>query len=113
MSAIKILKQMFGVTSHINKNPLVNSVAVTITKVFDNNFDRVALVFVNLSANVIYLAPSTAPSATNGIYVAANGGNVSMTLAEDFALVCEEFYAIAIGGASAVYCIEVEAVGSE
>lgn len=100
---------MFGVDSHVNKNPLTGSIATTATKFLDSNFDRVAFVFVNLSVNDIYISPDGQVAADHGILVSGSGGVVTSNILEDFALVNEEWYGVAVGGASDIFIIEIEA----
>jgi len=109
ISATKILRMMFGVESHINKNPLTGLIATTVTKWLDSNFDRVGFVIINLSANDVFVAPDPTVASDHGIFLSANGGYHSATILEDFAYVNEEFYAIAVGAVADVFIIEIEA----
>lgn len=109
ISAIKILRNMFGVDSHINKNPLTDSIGTTVTKWLDSNFDRVGFVIINLSANDVYVAPDPTVATDHGIFISPNGGHHASTILEDFAYVNEEFYGIAVGVAADVFIVEIEA----
>jgi len=100
---------MFGVASHINKNPIVDSIATSATKFLDSNFDRVGFVLINLSVNDIYISPDGQPATDHGIFVVANGGSVTSTLFDDYALVNEEWFGIAVGAAADIFIIEIEA----
>lgn len=83
----------------------VNSTPVIIAK---GNGDRVAIVIINLGAGDSFVAFSGTPSASRGILLSANGGNVAMTVVYDFTLVTREFSAVTpSGGPSNIYVLEI------
>ena len=61
----------------------------------EGNGERVGLIFVNLGATNIFVNFDPAISTTNGIQLAPNGGNVTMTVVFDFTLQTRRWYAIA------------------
>ena len=69
------------------------------------NPNRVAAIVINLSANTLYGAPKSVPSATNGIPVASNGGVMTLLWEEDFELTGYEWRFVATGVSSAVYVL--------
>jgi hypothetical protein len=105
-----LIGDLYGIRTNTRINPLVNAAQITATRVFNNNPRRLSFLFVNLSANAVYLTPDNQPSATRGIYLAPGGGLASALWSEDFELVTREWFAIAVGGVSSVYCMEVESI---
>lgn len=68
--------------------------------------NRLSLAFVNLSANVIYLSPHGAPSATHGFRLAPSGGTATAWWREDTHLVAAEWRMIATGAGSDILVVE-------
>lgn len=71
------------------------------------NPDRVGLLFINLGSNDVYLALNSGVSTTNGLKIPSAGGNFVCNVRDDFTLPSRTFYAIANGGTSAVYILEI------
>lgn len=105
MALARFFIEKYGMTTYTDENPLVIQIATTVTKVLNNDPDRLQFTIVNLSANAAYLAFDGEVSATHGIPLAANGGSVSMNADEDGAMVGKELYGIAIGAAADIYTI--------
>lgn len=83
------------------------SVSVTPLLLVKGNGDRVGLVMVNLGAGDVFVAPNSGVGGTVGIRLGANGGNLTMTLKDDFTLQTREWYAVCpSGGPSNVYVID-------
>ena len=72
-----------------------------------NNPRRLALVIINLSANVVYVKPGSPAATTSGIRLAPSGGSVSMDWRNDLHLPSLEWHAIASGAGSAIYITSV------
>lgn len=102
----EMLEALYGVTSHIVQNPLVDEVDIAVTRILPNNPKRLSFTFVNLSANVIYIAPSNQVAATAGIRLAPNGGMIVVQWDRDFEMVSHDWYATAGANNSAVYMLE-------
>jgi len=105
-----VLDKYFACRTRAVENPVflaAGAAGAAALVVFQNNPDRVALVFVNLSANPIYLGLTNLVTAANGIYVAPNGGAVTLYWQEDFQMVGWAWWCIAPAGASACYSLEV------
>lgn len=107
MDLASLLLERFKCATRAVENPIATSVGATAAVILSNNPNRLAWVIINLSVNAIYLGLTNGVSATNGIYLGANGGSVTMTWDEDFQLVGWAIWAIAPAGASACYSIEV------
>lgn len=107
MSLADLLMERFKVKTRAIENPVITSIGATAVLVLNNNPNRLAWVMVNLSVNAIYMALNNGVSATNGIYIPPNGGNVSMIWDEDFQTTAWAIWGIAPAGASAIYSFEV------
>lgn len=86
-----------------------NTVAVGVasTQVLGNDPERVSVVLVNLSANVIFIGFDAGVSATRGIRLTANGGQVSYNAREDYTLPIREVHALATAAASDLYVLSL------
>jgi len=101
-----LLRERFKVETESVENQLVAAVGVAAVQVAVNNPDRVALNFINLSVNIIYISPFPGVAAAIGIRLDPNGGWRSLVWDEDFELVSHDWYAIAAGAGSAFYTLE-------
>lgn len=106
MTLRKLLQDQLGVDTHPVINPETDTADVTATLVANNNPNRVGLNIINLSANVIYVMFDNDVSATRGIRLDANGGALNLVWQYDMAMIGWEWWAIAIGAASAITVIE-------
>lgn len=79
----------------------------TASQAAGNAPDRMGLLFVNLSANTVYLGISPTPGSSNGIALSPNGGSASFNVDEDYTLVTRQWNCTAPGGASTVYVLEL------
>lgn len=79
----------------------------TSTVIAQGNGDRVGLIVMNLGSNPINLSLQGIPSATGGILLAGNGGVLGMTVRDDFTLPARQWNAIATGGTSQMYVLEI------
>lgn len=102
-----LLRDRLQVKTRPIVNPLVAVVGLAAIPVALNHPDRVAITFVNLSANIIYISPLPAPAAAAGIRLDPNGGWRSLIWDEDFELVSSPWWAIATGAASAFFSLEM------
>jgi hypothetical protein len=108
LNTADLIEKRFGVHTTTRDNPEIAAVGVAALRVFRNNPRRLAAVIVNLSANAMYLALTPTVAATLGIYLAPNGGSITMSLDSDFELVTREWWVIAAGAASALYSLSTE-----
>lgn len=95
-----LLEAQLGVNTHPEVNPLPNLAGVTATRILPNNDNRVALTMINNGAFPVWIWTDNTVGANNGILLAANGGANSLNWRDDMSLVANEWWAIAIGGAS-------------
>lgn len=92
-----------GPCRETESNPTIQTTPTVVVK---GNPDRVGLIIINLGANDVFIALNNTVSTTNGIKLPNSGGNVTMTLRDDFTLPSREWDGIASGGTSAVYVLE-------
>lgn len=102
-----LIQRTLGVATMTRVSDVGVTVGLTAAPVLRQNPNRLAAVFVNLSANAMYLAPLGAPSSTRGIRIAPTGGNLGLRFDEDFDLVGYEWSAVADGAASAYFLLEL------
>ena len=102
----EMLIELFGVKTNPRSNPITTTVATSVTKILANDPMRLSLVIFNLGANSVFVAPDNLVSASRGIYLAPNGGSVSLIWDTDFELCSRDWYAIASGASSTIYVLE-------
>jgi hypothetical protein len=73
----------------------------------NNDADSMALVFVNFGTFDIFLTLAQNAPAGSGIKVVANGGEVSLTVRDDFTLPSRGWFAASPGGASSLYTLRL------
>lgn len=103
-----LIEKQYGIrTRHLeNREGTVCNIAVT--RILRQNPNRIAAVVLNLSANVIYIAPRNAPSSTAGVRLDPSGGRMTLLWFEDFHLTGMEWNGTATADASSIYVLEVE-----
>lgn len=92
------LLKTFG--GHFEVENVSVSVGTGLTEAAQGAGDRSVLIFINTSANTIYLLPDYAVSTTRGIVLNASGGFLSMNMAQDFVMPTLPWYAVASVAAS-------------
>ena len=102
----QMLEALYGVSSFISENPLVSQIDIAVTRFLPLNPQRLSFTFVNLSANVVYIAPNNAVASSFGIRLAPNGGNITIQWDRDFELCSKDWYATATANNSECYCLE-------
>jgi len=106
MPAKDVISRLYGVKTDTAINPLVAQVGTAVVQLLRPNPNRLAWTLINLGATALYVAYTPDPSATRGIYVAQNGGDVIHLISEDFDLVTFPLYGISTGVCD-IYLIEV------
>jgi len=71
------------------------------------NRRRIAALFINLSANKVFVAPFADVSTTRGIQIPSNGGSVSINFKDDLTLPAMEWSNCADVDNSAIYVLGV------
>ncbi len=105
-----LLENLYGVHTTYRENPVTATLGVASGQILPYNPKRVGFIVVNLSPNSVYVAPKNTVSITSGIYLAANGGSLSLVWDRDFELCANDWYGIATGAGSAIYLLEISMV---
>jgi hypothetical protein len=98
-------EKLFG--GPLTENETNPSIGTTVATVIEGSGDRVGLVIVNQGNNPLFIGTQSNVSSTNGILLAANGGNVSMDVTRDFTLPSRKWFGITTGGSTNVWVLEV------
>lgn len=106
----QLLTSQYGLKTSENINPLVDSVAVAVTKICSFNPNRMGLVIVNTGSANIYVSPSGTVAVGKGTLLTSGGGSMSFVWDEDFELVAHDFYSIADGAPSTIYLMEIVSI---
>jgi len=109
MALARFVEDRFKTKTRAIPNPLVDKVDAGVTKILNNNPDRLGFLVVNLSDTDMYLGWFPDVSATKGAFLAKSGGAVTLSAMEDGELVGYEFYIYCSLGAKPVFVQEVEA----
>jgi len=103
----QLLTERLGTEAYPRVNDVTATVGTTPEKIADPNPNRLALLVVNLSANVIYILHERNVSATRGIRLGPNGGGVSMIYDEEFDIIGWDWWGVATGAASPILVLEL------
>lgn len=101
-----LLDQLYGIKTSHKINMISDHVDIAVTKILNNNPNRVSFLIVNLSGNAVYIAPDNQVSATRGIYLAANGGTVGFQWDRDFDLCSMDWYGMSTVDARSLLILE-------
>ena len=103
------IKKKWGTKTRSIINPLGSiSAGVSEQKLLGGNPDRFSYILFNLGSNDLYVSFSHEVSATNGMLIVANGGNISMNADDDGELVTYPIYGISPSGSTQVFSIITE-----
>ena len=112
-SLAEFLAARYGVLTEAKDNPVTNVAGTTVATFLRQNPKRLAFVVVNLGGLPVYVGFTGDLSATKGIYLAPNGGNLFSNFREDFHLVGYEWYCYAAAANTPIYVQEVQLVTGE
>ncbi|MAF43781.1 MAG: hypothetical protein CMI54_06405 [Parcubacteria group bacterium] len=102
-----ILNQRFGVKTRPVEGDPSTQVGTTAALLVKNNPNRLALLIINLSTNIIYLGLTQGVASTQGIRLNSGGGSAVFTPESDFIAPSWAWWAIASGANSDVYTLEI------
>lgn len=105
----RFVEKHFGVKTRPIVNPIVGAVGIGVTKVANNNPDRLALLVMNISDTDMYAAPDSLPSDTRGVLLALKGGAMSLQADVDGELVGYEWNIYCAGAAKPIFVLSTEA----
>lgn len=89
------------------------STGVVFASVVGNDPDAMALLFVNNGAQPIFLTLRQSAAASTGVFLAANGGFLSLTARDDFILPALEWFAASPAGASSLFVLRMRRISRE
>ena len=104
----ELIERRFGVKTRAVVGT-VNSVAALGDEIARANPDRLALIIINISLNNVIVAFDKLVSVGRGILLAPTGGNLVLTVEDDFELVGYAVYAAASAYPSIIFVLEIEA----
>lgn len=91
----------------MEENTVVESIGVTASSVIPNDPERLFLLLVNLSTNLMYIGFDEQVGAGRGIFLAANGGSYVVDVREDLVLPTYQHFAVSTGNNSNLYVLSV------
>ncbi len=83
------------------------TVTTTPTRVAQNDFERMALTFINVGAADLHMTPSNTVTSSQGIALGHDGGSLSLAANEDLALVGWDWWAVVATGTTTVTVVTV------
>ena len=101
-----LLRKEYGVEFVEEENPTgADNIDIAVKTILKADGGRVGFIFLNLSANTMYLRPKETPTSSAGIPVDANGGSIVSIFRDDLTLPSKEWKAIAAADNSAFYLL--------
>ncbi len=91
------------------KTVQLNSTGIEIVS---QNYERVALNFVNIGSYIAVIRPDAMPTTNTGFFLAANGGSLSLSWRDDLVLPGLAWYGLYLNGATTIYAIELSRYGT-
>lgn len=104
---VDVINSLYEVRTRVSLSLVTSSIGTSISTILRQDPARLAVTLVNLSTNVIFVAPDSNVSATNGIRLDANGGSMSINVRNDFVLPGLEWSALATGAGSNLFGTQV------
>lgn len=102
-AALLLAQRQFG--GALNEDEINPVVGTVVEELLGGDPERVLVFVLNLSANSVFVGLRNTVSATNGILLAASGGNVSFNAVEDGTLPTRQFFVVAAAAASQLYVL--------
>lgn len=101
-----LIAERFGARTEVFELPVALDADTTAKQLLRQDPRRLAFTLVNLSANIVFIAPDPAVSSTRGIRLTA-GSSVSLGFPDDLHMAALEWFVAADVDNSAIYCIGV------
>lgn len=105
-SVQEVLQERYGLRVTTNKSADNYEVDNAIEQIVPMNPRRLSLIFINLSANNIWIAPDTFVAPAHGIMLVPNGGTFILNYREDLTLASHAWYGIAAANNSDMFWLE-------
>lgn len=112
-NAHDLVSDMYGVRVEDREFPDALDADIAVKVLARRSPRRVALLVVNMSANVVVIAPFPGVTTTRGIRLDANGGSFSCNTKEDMLLPTREWNVCADVDNSAIYVVETVILDTE
>ena len=97
-AALARTQQRLGGTV-LEKSKSVSVGSTSVAQLVEDNPDRVGLIIINTSAADLYINLDSVASTSFGILLGANGGNLSLTIDEDFTIITRVWGGLSASGA--------------
>ena len=101
-----LITERFGARAEVFEIPVGLDADTTAKQLLRQDPRRLSFTLVNLSANIVFVAPDSTVSATRGIRLTA-GSSVSVDFRNDLHLAALEWFVAADVDNSAIYCVGV------
>ncbi len=102
------VKKKWGFAVHSRENPVTAVVGAGVTRILNNNADRLGAIIVNYDAVLMRVAPSRSVSATYGLPLDPSGGFIALEAEADGEMVGYEWFVYSDAGGT-IYILETEA----
>jgi hypothetical protein len=111
-AALDYWRSLFGGLAVENEATL--SVNTTVLTAINGNGDRMGLLLMNLGNANLFVAVTSAVSASFGILLGANGGFVTFNVRDDFTMQTRQWFVVCpAGGPSTLYTLELTKTGAQ
>ena len=104
-AAANFIARKYG--GRIEESVSVESIGTTAEAVVSNDPERLFLLLVNLSSNLMYIGFDAQVGADRGIFLAANGGSYEVDLEADMVIPTFAHYVVSAGAASDLYVVSL------
>lgn len=104
------LLKIYGATTSPVFSAPGASVGLVSAQIIRSSGNRLAFLFINLSASDIFIAPTPSVTSIFGIFVPPLGGSFSISVQSDLILPSMEWYAVASGANAKYFTVEQMAI---
>lgn len=90
----ELLNDMFGIQTFEQINKTTSDIDSTVKTILKANPNRVSFVIFNLGTAAAYISIENDVSSSKGMYIAPNGGSITVQWDRDFSLPAREWFGI-------------------
>lgn len=102
-----LIERELGVKTSSRQSDPASTISQAAVVIFKPDPRRLFFLFVNMGTGTIFLAPRPGVSATDGIFIPANGGTLSSSFRDDFILPALEWSGLGADANIPFYTLEV------
>lgn len=102
MTLQDVLEKDLGVKTRGDEIATNTTLQTTATQVCPNDPSRLALTIINTGSNNAFIYVDNSVSTTKGIFIAANGGTLSLNFRDDLGLCALSFFGVGSGGTTTI-----------